>query len=143
MNIPKHVIDKIIPCKTLKKLIWNGLPRIKFITITSFKFFKNKKTYIRKISMHFINQFFIWWCFIFYFDTTLMYFLSPHFSFSLCDKCNVVISKVHYESRIFLKFIQFFFVMIPIKVYDNMNNWKIDNGDFDHALNFTFVCNLE
>jgi hypothetical protein len=72
-----------------------------------------------------------------------MYFLSPHFSFSLCDKCNVVISKVHYESRIFLKFIQFFFVMIPIKVYDNMNNWKIDNGDFDHALNFTFVCNLE
>jgi hypothetical protein len=47
-----------------------------------------------------------------------MYFLSPHFSFSLCDKHNVVISKVHYESIIFLEFT--FFMMIPM--YDNMNN---------------------
>jgi hypothetical protein len=30
-----------------------------------------------------------------------MYFLSSHFSFSLCDKHSVVISKVHYESIIF------------------------------------------
>jgi hypothetical protein len=29
--------------------------------------------------------------FYFYFDITLMYFLSPHFSFSLCDRLNVVI----------------------------------------------------
>jgi hypothetical protein len=33
--------------------------------------------------------------------------------------------------------------MIPIKVYDNMNNWKIDNVNFEYALNSTFVCNLE
>jgi hypothetical protein len=24
-----------------------------------------------------------------------------------------------------------------------MNNWKIDNVNFEYALNFTFVCNLE
>jgi hypothetical protein len=43
-----------------------------------------------------------------YYDTILMYFLNPHFLFSLCDKHNVIISKVHYESIIFLKFIQIF-----------------------------------
>jgi hypothetical protein len=47
--------------------------------------------------------------FIFYFDTILMYFLSPHFSFSICDKHSVVISKVHYESISFLEFIQIFY----------------------------------
>jgi hypothetical protein len=47
--------------------------------------------------------------FNFYFDTTLTYFLSPHFSFSLCDKCSVVISKLHYKFIIFLEFIQFFY----------------------------------
>jgi hypothetical protein len=63
--------------------------------------------------MHFINQLLhhlmMFYFFIFYFDTTLMYFLNPHFSFSLCDKRNVVISKVHYESIIFLKFVQIFY----------------------------------
>jgi hypothetical protein len=57
---------------------------------------------------------------LFYFDTTLMYFLGPHFSFSLCNKHNVVISKVHYESIIFLEFIQYFYD--DSQVYDNMNN---------------------
>jgi hypothetical protein len=42
-------------------------------------------------------------------DTTLTYFSSPHFLFFRCDKCSVVISKVHYESIIFSKFIQFFY----------------------------------
>jgi hypothetical protein len=50
-----------------------------------------------------------------------MYFLSPHFSFFLCDRCSVVVSKVNYKSIIFLEFIQFFYDD-PIKVYDNMNN---------------------
>jgi hypothetical protein len=45
----------------------------------------------------------------FYFDITLTYFLNPHFSFFVCDKCSIVISKVHYESIIFLEFINFFF----------------------------------
>jgi hypothetical protein len=49
--------------------------------------------------------------FNFYFDITLTYFLSSHFSFFLCDKCSVVISKVHYKSIIFLEFIQ--------KLYDD------------------------
>jgi hypothetical protein len=57
----------------------------------------------------------------FIFDIMLTYFLSPDFSFSLCDRCSLIILKVHYESIIFLEFIQNF-MMIPIKVYDNMNN---------------------
>jgi hypothetical protein len=36
--------------------------------------------------------------FNFFFDITMTYFLSPHFSFSMCDKHNVIISKVHNES---------------------------------------------
>jgi hypothetical protein len=32
-------------------------------------------------------------------------------------------------------------MMIPIKVYDNMNNEKINNFNFEYASNFTFVCN--
>jgi hypothetical protein len=43
--------------------------------------------------------------FSFYFDITLMYFLNLRFLFSLCDKHNVIISKVDYESIIFLEFI--------------------------------------
>ncbi len=38
--------------------------------------------------------------------TNLTFLLSSQFSFSLCDKCSVVISKVHYKSIIFLEFIQ-------------------------------------
>jgi hypothetical protein len=34
--------------------------------------------------------------------------LNPHSSFFLCDRRNVVISKIHYKSIIFLEFIQFF-----------------------------------
>jgi hypothetical protein len=49
----------------------------------------------------------------------LSYFLILNFSFFLCDKHNVVISKVHYESIIFLEFIQNY---NDIKVYNNMNN---------------------
>jgi hypothetical protein len=34
--------------------------------------------------------------------------------------------------------------MIPIKVYDNMNNWKNDNVNFEYmVLNLIFVCNTE
>jgi hypothetical protein len=46
-----------------------------------------------------------------YFNTTLTYFLSQHFSFFQCDRCSVVMSKVQYESIIFLEFIQ--------KIYDD------------------------
>jgi hypothetical protein len=49
-----------------------------------------------------------------------MYFLNPHFSFFLSNKHNVVISKVHYESIIFLEFIRYFYG--DSQVYDNMNN---------------------
>jgi len=34
-------------------------------------------------------------------------------------------------------------MMIPIKVYDNMNIKKIDMLILNIALNFTFVCNRE
>jgi hypothetical protein len=45
----------------------------------------------------------------FYFDTTLTYFWVHIFHFFLCDNHNVVISKVHYESIIFLEFIENFY----------------------------------
>jgi len=54
------------------------------------------------------------------FLTLLWYFLSPHFSFVLCNKYSVVISEVHYKSIIFLEFIQNLYDD-PIKIYDNMN----------------------
>jgi hypothetical protein len=61
--------------------------------------------------MHFINNssFDDALFFKFYFDITLTYFLSPHFSFFVCDRGNVVILKVHYKSIIFLKFVQNFY----------------------------------
>jgi hypothetical protein len=37
--------------------------------------------------------------FKFNFNITMTYFLSPHFSFSMCDKHNVIISKVHNVSQ--------------------------------------------
>jgi hypothetical protein len=85
MNIPKHVIDQKIH--------------------TKINFFDVKWTPKDKIYDNHVNSIF----FNFYFDTTLMYFLNPHFSFSLCDNRSVVISKVHYESIIFLEFIQKFY----------------------------------
>jgi hypothetical protein len=41
--------------------------------------------------------------FNFNFDITMTYFLSPHFSFLVCDKHSVIISKVHNESILFFK----------------------------------------
>jgi len=76
--------------------------------------------------------------YFFYFNTTLTYFLTPHFSNFLCDKCSVVISKIHYEFIIFLEFIQKN-TMIFIKVYDNMNSLKIENVNFEYGFKF-YVC---
>jgi hypothetical protein len=65
------------------------------------KLLKITNIYIRNVSMHFINKFFVWWCFIiyFYFDTTLTFF-EPTFFIS---------SMWYYKSKIFLKFIQIFY----------------------------------
>jgi hypothetical protein len=46
--------------------------------------------------------------FNFNFDITMTYFLKPQFSFFVCDKHNVIISKVHNESMFFLKLIHNF-----------------------------------
>jgi hypothetical protein len=81
--------------------------------------------------MIFIFFYFLFWH---YFDI----FFESTFSFFLCNKCNVVISKIHYKSTIFLKFIQKNY-MIPIKMYDNKNNLKM--LILNMVLNFTFVCN--
>ncbi len=72
--------------------------------------FKYENNYIGKFSMHLtIKLLILWWpIFIFIFDITMTYFLSPHFSFFVCDKHNVIISKVHNESILFLKFINNF-----------------------------------
>jgi hypothetical protein len=42
---------------------------------------------------------------VIYFEIIMTYLLCPHFSFYLCDKLNVIISKVHYESILFFKII--------------------------------------
>jgi hypothetical protein len=35
------------------------------------------------------------------------------------------------------------FMMNPIKIYDNMNNEKINDVNLNMALNFKFVCNTK
>jgi hypothetical protein len=77
--------------------------------------------------------------YIIYFDTTFTFFWVHIFHFFVCEKDNVVISKVHYEFIIFLKFIQFFLMMIPIKVYDNINNIFFDNVNFEYGFKF-YIC---
>ncbi len=50
--------------------------------------------------MHLIIKLFIYgglFC-NFNFDISMTYVLNPHFSFSICDKHKVIISKVHNES---------------------------------------------
>jgi len=32
-------------------------------------------------------------------------------------------------------------MMIPIKFYDNMNNYKFHNVNFEYGFKFAFVCN--
>jgi hypothetical protein len=93
--------------------------------------------------MHFSNEFFIWWFLFFwkiwhYFDI----FLRSHFSFFLCDKHIVVISKVHYKSIVLLEF-QKQLWWSPLK---SMTIWiikKLTMLILNMALNFMFVCNLE
>jgi hypothetical protein len=46
--------------------------------------------------------------FNFYFEATITYFWSSQFYFCLCNKHIVIISKLHYESMILLKFIHSF-----------------------------------
>jgi hypothetical protein len=48
--------------------------------------------------------------FNFNFDIIITFFLNPHFSFSVCDKYSVIISKVHNESIRFLKLTDAFIV---------------------------------
>jgi len=61
--------------------------------------------------MHFISKPLIWWCFIFwilfwhYFDIFLE---STYFIFSVWETYDVI-SKIHYESIIFLEFIPIFY----------------------------------
>jgi hypothetical protein len=76
--------------------------------------------------------------FYFFILTLLWHFLSPHLSFSLSAKCSVVISKVHYESIIFLEFIQNMYDD-SLKVYDNLNNLKFDNVNFEYDFKF-YIC---
>jgi hypothetical protein len=58
------------------------------------------------------------------FGITMTYFLSSQFSFFVCDKRSVIISKIHNES-IFLKNSFIIFNKIFTKVYYNMDNEKI------------------
>jgi hypothetical protein len=61
----------------------------------------------------------------------MTYFLNPHFSFFLCDKYNVIISKLHYEFIFFCNS-PITFMMIFIKLYNNMDDWKINNVNVEY-----------
>jgi hypothetical protein len=114
MNILKHVIDQKIHAKIKFFNVKRILKDQNLQQSCHLKLLAIKNIYIRKLSMHFsliIFSFDDVLFFNFYFDITLTYFLNPHFSFFLCDKHSVVISKVHYKSIIFLAFIQ--------KIYDD------------------------
>ncbi len=65
---------------------------------------------IGKVSMHLLlNSLFDGGLFYnFYFEATIIYIWNSHFNFCLCNKHIVIISKVHYESTILLKFIHSF-----------------------------------
>ncbi len=55
----------------------------------------------------------------------------------MCDKNNVIISKVHYDFTFFLKFIHSF----KHKIYYNMNIKKSDDVNVEY--DFTFKVNLK
>jgi hypothetical protein len=62
---------------------------------------------------------------LFNFDITMTYFLNPHFSFSVCDKHSVIISKVHNESIRSLKLMGAFLVKGAKSARDSVhcNDW--------------------
>jgi hypothetical protein len=64
--------------------------------------------------------------FFFFFLTWILYIFESTFFTFLCDKHNVVISKVYYES-IFKITHSYFFNMMINKVYYNMNNQNFNN----------------
>ncbi len=73
--------------------------------------FKYEKIYILEkfqCSLQLNYSFYGGLFFNFNFEITMTYFLSPHFSFFVSDKHNVIISKVHNESTLFSKLIHNF-----------------------------------
>jgi len=60
---------------------------------------------------------------IFILKLTWHIFLNSHFSFYLCEKDNVIISKVHYESIVFFKSP---FFKKSTKFYCNMDNFNFN-----------------
>ncbi len=69
--------------------------------IMHLKKLKIKKSFIGKISLYLAFKFFISWWFIFYIFDIIMTIFKIHMFHSKCDKCNVIILKVHYESTMF------------------------------------------
>jgi hypothetical protein len=77
----KNILKKIVACK---KIRWNFNLLGKFQCILQYSSFDDG-----------LN-------FNLYLDNIMTYFLNPHFSLSLHNKCNVIISKIHNESIIVL-----------------------------------------
>jgi hypothetical protein len=74
---------------------------------------------------------------LFIFNTTMGFFLNPHLSFYSCEKCNVIISKVHYVSNFFFKFI-LISNMIPTKVQCNIDHLNCNNLN----VQYDYIYNL-
>jgi hypothetical protein len=62
-------------------------------------------------------------------------FFESTFSCYMCEKLNAIISKVHYESIIFLEFSQIF-NMIFIRFYYNMDNLHFNNVIVEYGFTF-------
>jgi hypothetical protein len=93
--------------------------------------------------MKFINKFFIWWCIIYFyfFHTTLTFFWVNIFHLFFVTNVMLSFQKFITSSSSLKSFKKF--MMNPIKIYDNMNNEKINDVNLNMALNFKFVCNTK
>jgi hypothetical protein len=69
----------------------------------------------------------------------MTYFLNPHFSFFVCDKHNVIISKVHS----FIKTHPYFIIIFSIKYITTWIMKKLKILMFDMILHFKFIYNLK
>jgi hypothetical protein len=70
------------------------------------------------------------------FDIIITYFLNSHFSFYPCYKHIITISKVHYEFT-FSHTLFIFKNVIPIELYDNVDNLNFDNINVKYAFTFS------
>jgi hypothetical protein len=79
--------------------MWNGISIVKNDENHNELNFKYEKNNVGKSMLQLNYSFYA--SLFFNFDITMTYFLNSYFSFFMCDKYNVINSKVHNESSLF------------------------------------------